>query len=418
MFSDVTLSVEGRDFEVHSFLLKIRSSYFEALFAKRWSQNDTSDSKKTIKISSPITATAMDSVLSHIYEGKENLDLENISEVWVAASYFQVNSLKMKCIEYMTQTLCISTCLYFLETIQYAENQDVTITVLEKNMTDFLRDNASDIFAEKDHYIHLSPKIFSTVLSDNHIRCDEFLLLEALLNFLDKNVDPTQDEQTQREFLLQHDLLWCIQYIHIDSDEILELKFLTAEEKVSILRRKSGKVDTSLPVDFQPTPRAPPMLNIERLRMTSGVWPSDGTKSDVIGVKFSKSVTLIGLSPCDILVDAQVDIDLRLFHAFDTIGAQYFTKFNCKANSSINLMLEKAIKLQQGEWYTIEVCIKSPVWLQPGHGGIAKHILNSQWPQNPPLQIEWANAVIPNVINTQTSILGGMIKTLFISGFV
>ena len=92
-FSDIKLTVNGKDFHAHKIMLAARSSVFAAMFEHEMTENINN----TVNITD-ISYNIFEEVLRYIYTGKiSSLSDETAIELLVAADKYELNRLKIIC---------------------------------------------------------------------------------------------------------------------------------------------------------------------------------------------------------------------------------------------------------------------------------------------------------------------------------
>ncbi|XP_065205294.1 protein roadkill-like isoform X5 [Planococcus citri] len=101
-FADVTLSVNGKNYPAHKFILAARSPVFAAMF-----RHEMMESQQSIVTIDDVKEEVMDEILKYIYTGKcENVD-ELGNELLEAADKYALDRLKIICGEMLLKTLTI-----------------------------------------------------------------------------------------------------------------------------------------------------------------------------------------------------------------------------------------------------------------------------------------------------------------------
>ncbi|XP_065204072.1 speckle-type POZ protein-like [Planococcus citri] len=91
-FSDVTISVKGKNYPAHKLILAARSSVFKAMF-----RNDMQESQKNRIVINDIEEETFEEMLHYIYTGKvKNLE-ESAFELLSVADKYDLKELKNAC---------------------------------------------------------------------------------------------------------------------------------------------------------------------------------------------------------------------------------------------------------------------------------------------------------------------------------
>ncbi|XP_056453577.1 kelch-like protein 24a [Gadus chalcogrammus] len=106
LFTDVIISVQGREFPCHRAVLSACSSYFRAMFC-----NDHRESREMLVEINGILAEAMDSFLSFVYSGRAKITTENVQFLFETSSLFQIATLRDACAKFLEDQLDPCNCL-------------------------------------------------------------------------------------------------------------------------------------------------------------------------------------------------------------------------------------------------------------------------------------------------------------------
>lgn len=106
LFTDVVISVQGREFPCHRAVLSASSSYFRAMFC-----NDHRESREMLVEINGILAEAMDSFLTYIYTGRAKITTENVQFLFETSNLFQITTLRDACAKFLEDQLDPCNCL-------------------------------------------------------------------------------------------------------------------------------------------------------------------------------------------------------------------------------------------------------------------------------------------------------------------
>lgn len=106
VFTDVVISVEGREFPCHRPVLSACSSYFRAMFC-----NDHRESHEMLVEINGIRAEAMDTFLQYVYTGRARITTENVQFLFETSSLFQIGTLRDACAKFLEDQLDPCNCL-------------------------------------------------------------------------------------------------------------------------------------------------------------------------------------------------------------------------------------------------------------------------------------------------------------------
>uniref|UniRef100_A0A8C1W262 Kelch-like family member 24a n=1 Tax=Cyprinus carpio TaxID=7962 RepID=A0A8C1W262_CYPCA len=106
LFTDVIISVQGREFPCHRAVLSACSSYFRAMFC-----NDHRESREMLVEINGIQADAMDTFLQYVYTGRACITTHNVQFLFETSSLFQINALRDACAKFLEEQLDPCNCL-------------------------------------------------------------------------------------------------------------------------------------------------------------------------------------------------------------------------------------------------------------------------------------------------------------------
>lgn len=106
LFTDVIISVQGREFPCHRAVLSACSSYFRAMFC-----NDHRESREMLVEINGIQADAMDTFLQYVYTGHALITTQNVQFLFETSSLFQIATLRDACAKFLEEQLDPCNCL-------------------------------------------------------------------------------------------------------------------------------------------------------------------------------------------------------------------------------------------------------------------------------------------------------------------
>lgn len=106
LFTDVIISVQGREFPCHRAVLSACSSYFRAMFC-----NDHRESQEMLVEINGIQADAMDTFLQYVYTGRACITTDNVQFLFETSSLFHIVTLRDACAKFLEEQLDPCNCL-------------------------------------------------------------------------------------------------------------------------------------------------------------------------------------------------------------------------------------------------------------------------------------------------------------------
>ncbi|XP_014840284.1 PREDICTED: kelch-like protein 24 [Poecilia mexicana] len=106
LFTDVVISVQGREFPCHRAVLCACSSYFKAMFC-----NDHRESREMLVEINGIEAKAMEAFLNYVYTGRAKITTENVQFLFETSNLFQITTLRDACAKFLENQLDPCNCV-------------------------------------------------------------------------------------------------------------------------------------------------------------------------------------------------------------------------------------------------------------------------------------------------------------------
>ena len=125
--SDITIRALEREWHLHKVLLS-RSEYFSSMFSGAW--KEANESVIELIVPDDITPEALDIALGSLYKDNLVVTGENVVQILSAASFLQIDSLVMRCIEVMKSYLSFSTVCSYLSAAAVFDLTEVTDSCL------------------------------------------------------------------------------------------------------------------------------------------------------------------------------------------------------------------------------------------------------------------------------------------------
>lgn len=109
-FTDVVLQVDGCEFPCHRAALCASSRFFCVMFCGSFQERE-----QTAVQLRGISRNAMEHLLDFVYEGKPNLDEENVESVLQAADQLEVSALSAACVNFLEKSVGPANCLGLMD---------------------------------------------------------------------------------------------------------------------------------------------------------------------------------------------------------------------------------------------------------------------------------------------------------------
>lgn len=161
--SDVILRVGDQQYPAHKVIIRNRSSVFRAML-----DHDMTEKKEGIVDIEDCDPYIFRDFLLYLYSGKlDNISNENVFELYYISDKYDVNQLKLDCVDYIENCLNIDIiCDVIALAIKHSEQN------LLKHATEFFMENAEEIFITMQ---------WQKFLKENPVQANE-LIIKAFKN--------------------------------------------------------------------------------------------------------------------------------------------------------------------------------------------------------------------------------------------
>ncbi|XP_035278462.1 kelch-like protein 29 [Anguilla anguilla] len=191
-FTDLRITVEGREFEVHQNVLASCSLYFKDL-VKRSSGEKRGGDKLELSMSN-IDADVLELLLEFVYTGSLVIDAANAKTLLEAANKFQFNTFCKVCVSFLEKQLTAGNCLGVLGMAEAMQCRE-----LYSMAKAFALQNFPDV-AGQDEILSVSKDDLVGYLSNDSLNTKaEELVYETVLRWIKK--DPASRVQHVSELL-------------------------------------------------------------------------------------------------------------------------------------------------------------------------------------------------------------------------
>ena len=194
-FIDISIIIEQERIDAHKCVLAAGSDYFNSLFAGSFTES-TLNVIDLSKITEDVVS--FKAVVKFLYSGEINIEDNNFRQLVKLSSYLLIVHLQDLCIEYMIETLNLSTCLkYYLCSVHNS------LIVLEKKTSPVVKSRFHDYIIFQEDTLKISEKDLFHLFHNGFL---EFCSVPSLLCFLaDWVID-----QTETRMSLAIEILDCL----------------------------------------------------------------------------------------------------------------------------------------------------------------------------------------------------------------
>uniref|UniRef100_A0A669B8T9 Kelch-like family member 24b n=1 Tax=Oreochromis niloticus TaxID=8128 RepID=A0A669B8T9_ORENI len=179
LFTDVVISVQGREFPCHRAVLSACSSYFRAMFC-----NDHRESREMLVEINGILAEAMESFLNYVYTGRAKITTENVQFLFETASLFQITTLRDACAKFLEDQLDPCNCLGIQ---RFAEAH--SLKQLASRCQSYALANFSEVALHEEFLDLRKEELEEYINSDELSVCKEEFVFEAVMRWVYYSVE-------------------------------------------------------------------------------------------------------------------------------------------------------------------------------------------------------------------------------------
>lgn len=106
LFADVTISVEGREFQLHRLVLSAQSCFFRSMFT-----SNLKEAHNRVIVLQDVSESVFQLLVDYIYHGTVKLRAEELQEIYEVSDMYQLTSLFEECSRFLARTVQVGNCL-------------------------------------------------------------------------------------------------------------------------------------------------------------------------------------------------------------------------------------------------------------------------------------------------------------------
>ncbi|KAJ8313544.1 hypothetical protein KUTeg_008105 [Tegillarca granosa] len=302
---DVTFCV-GKDskvFKAHKYILGSRSSVFFAMLF-----GTMAETKSKIQIPD-IEPDIFEILLKFLYTDQIDVDASNVTGLMYAANKYGVTRVLRLCRSYLEESLKTDNVCVIMENARIFDDKELS----QKCLTFFLEHPVACL--QSDAFSDLSPECVKLIIESDVLAVSEDQIYMAMIRWAENNCQLKEMEQTDaNKRRVLGEMINLIRFPLMNrtffADSVASGNILTEDEKITIFRLMVGTRGSVHETKFSIVPRSPTKqvcFRFQRRCEIPNPDPSDGStfamasqwdyqskKSDKIGFKVSKPVTVLG----------------------------------------------------------------------------------------------------------------------------
>ena len=106
LFADVTINVDGKEFNLHRLVLSAQSSFFRSMFTSNLKESHN----RCIELKD-VSAKVFQLLVDYIYHGTIKLMVEDLQDTYEMSDMYQLTALFEECSRFLSRTVEVKNCL-------------------------------------------------------------------------------------------------------------------------------------------------------------------------------------------------------------------------------------------------------------------------------------------------------------------
>lgn len=203
---DFTVVINSQNFHTHKFLLASRSDYFKAMII-----NDTRESKAGRVELDDVEPDTMCIILEYLYTSKVTITIENVQNILMAASRFQMDELVSFCEDFIRDGIDLTNCLAVLSTADRCNLQDLFQSAFE-----FCVDHFKQV-VEDESFTELDANLLRQIVESDDLNVDdEMFVFNGILKWYSSDVESRASQWEQ--------LMQCVRFPVMKRNHLIEAR--------------------------------------------------------------------------------------------------------------------------------------------------------------------------------------------------
>ncbi|XP_053115655.1 kelch repeat and BTB domain-containing protein 4 isoform X2 [Hemicordylus capensis] len=198
LFADVTISVKGKEFQLHRLVLSAQSCFFRSMFTSNLKEAHN----RVIELQD-VSESVFQLLVDYIYYGTVKLRAEDLQETYEVADMYQLTALFEECSRFLTRTVQVGNCLQIMWLAD--QHSDVELYTAAKHCA---KSYLSQL-QETEEFLHLPLRLLTDIISDG-VPCSQNpkAAIETWINF-------NKEERAGFSEILQSSLKEIGENVHI-----------------------------------------------------------------------------------------------------------------------------------------------------------------------------------------------------------
>ncbi|XP_072842179.1 kelch repeat and BTB domain-containing protein 4 isoform X2 [Pogona vitticeps] len=173
LFADVTISVEGKEFQLHRLVLSAQSCFFRSMFTSNLKEAHN----RVIELRD-VSESVFQLLVDYIYHGTVKLRAEDLQETYEVADMYQLTALFEECSRFLARTVQVKNCLQIMWLAD--QHSDTELYTAAKHCA---KSYLSQL-KETEEFLHLPLRLLTDIVSDG-VPCSQnpTAAIEAWIGF-------------------------------------------------------------------------------------------------------------------------------------------------------------------------------------------------------------------------------------------
>ncbi|XP_015719929.1 kelch repeat and BTB domain-containing protein 4 [Excalfactoria chinensis] len=173
LFADVTISVEGKEFQLHRLVLSAQSCFFRSMFTSNLKEAHN----RVIELQD-VSESVFQLLVDYIYHGTVKLRAEELQETYEVADMYQLTALFEECSRFLARTVQVRNCLQVMWLAD--QHSDMELYTAAKHCA---KSHLSQL-QDTEEFLHLPLRLLTDILTDG-VPCSQnpTAAIETWINF-------------------------------------------------------------------------------------------------------------------------------------------------------------------------------------------------------------------------------------------
>ncbi|XP_029438125.1 kelch repeat and BTB domain-containing protein 4 isoform X2 [Rhinatrema bivittatum] len=173
LFADVTICVEGKEFQLHRLVLSAQSCFFRSMLTSNLKEAHN----RVIELQD-VSETVFQLLLDYIYHGTVKLRVEELQETYEVADMYQLSSLFEECSRFLARTVQVKNCLQIMWLAD--QHSDIPLYTAAKHCA---KTHLSQL-QDTEEFLNLPLRLLTDIITDG-VPCSQnpTVAIETWINF-------------------------------------------------------------------------------------------------------------------------------------------------------------------------------------------------------------------------------------------